>query len=260
MISAPGVTVNGIQITPEQINAEVQYHPASSLIEAKYKAMQALVIKELLMQKASALGVSLGGPQHKPEQAIDDLLAAEISVPEPDEETCRRYYDSNKRRFFTSPLFDVSHILYLAPPEDDETCAKAKEKADDALRRIREAPDLFESIARSESGCSSGKEGGRLGQLSKGQSLPVFEAALMGMKEGEISSEPVQTEVGYHIIKVHKRAEGQQLPYEAVKNWISDFLSKQCWQRAFSQYVQILAGEAEISGFHFKGSDTPLVQ
>ena len=82
----------------------------------------------------------------------------------------------------------------------------------------------------------------------------------MKMQEREMSEEPVETEVGYHIIKVHKRAEGKQLPFEAVQDWIADFLKDQSFQRAFSQYVQLLAGEAKISGFKLKQADTPLVQ
>lgn len=258
---APGITVNGVKISTEQINAEVQYHPAKSLPDAKYEAMQALVIKELLIQKAAALGLcSRDEAIKKTDQIIDDLLASEISVPEPDEESCKRYYENNRKRFFTSPLFEVSHILYLAPPEDENTRGLAREKAENALERLKNNPALFEPIAKEESGCSSAKDGGRLGQISKGQTLPAFEAALMNMKEGEISSEPVATEVGYHIIKVHKRAEGKQLPFESAKDWIADFLKSQSWQRSFSQYVQILAGEAEISGFRLKRADTPLVQ
>ena len=257
----PGVDVNGIKITPEQIGAEVQYHPAKTLPDAKYQAMQALVIRELLIQKAASLGFFAREEIAKnPDQIIDDLLASEISVPDPDEQTCRRYYENNKNRFYTSPLFEVSHILYLAPPEDDDARAKAKTKAEGALVRIKTQPKLFESIAKEESGCSSAKDGGSLGQISKSQTLPAFESALMGMREGEISAEPVATEVGYHIIKVRERAEGKQLPFESVRDWVADFLKSQSWQRAFSQYVQILAGEAKISGFRLKQADTPLVQ
>ena len=55
MIKSPGIEVNGIHITPEKINAEVQYHPAPSLQEARHAAMQALVIRELLLQQLQRL-------------------------------------------------------------------------------------------------------------------------------------------------------------------------------------------------------------
>jgi peptidyl-prolyl cis-trans isomerase C len=258
MIQAPGITVNGIKITPEQISAEVQYHPASSLAEAKYQAMQALVIRELLLQQAVTCG--LCAPAARPDEAIDRLLSQEIAVPEPGREECERYYNNNRKRFFTAPLFEVSHILYPAPPDDAPARRKARKKAEAALARIRKDDTLFEAVARAESACSSGREGGRLGQIGEGQTVPAFEAALLAMQEGDISTEPVATEVGFHIIRVHKRADGQLMPFEAVAEWIADSLKQESWRRAFSQYVQILAGQAKISGFLLKGADSPLVQ
>jgi peptidyl-prolyl cis-trans isomerase C len=191
---------------------------------------------------------------------IDRLLEREITVPEPGREECERYYKNNGKQFHTSPLFEVSHILYLAPPEDDEACKIAKEKAMSALSRLAKEPSAFESIARAESACSSAKDGGRLGQISKGQTVPAFEAALFSMKEGDLSAEPLATEVGYHIIQVHKRVDGKLMPFDSVAGWIEDFLKQATWRRAFGQYIQILIGQAKISGFHMNGADTPLVQ
>lgn len=258
---APGIIVNGIKISPEEINAEVQYHPADNLFNAKYEAMRALVIKEILIQRAAELGLcDREEAVKKPDEIIDSLLEKEISVPEADDKTCLHYYNNNQKKFFTSPLFDVSHILYLAPPEDKEARAIALEKAEKALKKIQKDSSLFEMLARGESGCTSSKDGGRLGQITKGQTMPAFEQALMQMREGDISDKPVASEVGYHIIKVHKHAEGQQLPFDAVRDWIKSDLQQKSWNRAFHQYIQLLAGRSEISGFRFEGVKTPLVQ
>ncbi|MDD3021717.1 MAG: peptidylprolyl isomerase [Alphaproteobacteria bacterium] len=258
---APGITVNGIKITPDEINAEVQYHPAENLQSAKFNAMKALVIREMLIQRAVELGI---GARHEviksPDQMIDSLLEQEINVPDADFDTCLRYYKNNSKKFVTSPIFEVSHVLYLAPPEDSLARKKAKEQAQTSIERLKLDTNLFESIARKESGCSSAKDGGRLGQISKGQTMPAFEMALLKMQEGEISSEPVETEVGLHVIKVHKRAEGAQIPFDAVEKWIKDYLAQESWNRAFCQYIQLLAGKAQISGFRFEGAQTPLVQ
>ena len=258
---APGIEVNGIKISIDEIHAEVQYHPAESLSNAKYEAMRALVIREILIQRASELSLcERDEAVKKPDDVIDSLLEQEITAPKADEDTCQRYYQYNKIKFFTSPLFEVSHILYLAPPEDEDSRTKAKLKAENALAKIKKKPDLFESLAREESGCSSAKDGGMLGQISKGQTMPAFETALFQMREGDISEEPVATEVGYHIIKVHEYVDGAQLPYENVAEWIKNDLEQKSWNKAFQQYVQLLAGRSKISGFHFEGVKTPLVQ
>jgi len=261
MITAPGITVNGVKITPEQINTEVQHHPAESIFSAKYEAMQALVVRELLIQRAVDLKLCEHDEGMKNSDGIlEALFEAEIEIPEADEKTCKFFYNNNKKQFFTSPLFEASHILYPAPLGDEDARAAALKKAEKALKRIQKKPESFKAIARAESACSSAKNGGHLEQITKGQTTPAFEAALFDMQEGEISKQPLVSEFGYHIIKVHKRLEGEQLPFEAVHEWVADSLRRQSWQRAFRQYVQILAGQAEISGFKLKAADIPLVQ
>ena len=261
MITAPGITVNGVKITSEQINSEVQYHPAENLPNAKYEAMQALVVRELLIQRAVDLELcDHDEAMNKSDEIFETLFEKEITVPEADERTCRTFYENNKDRFYTSPLFEASHILYPAAPVDEEARAASLKSAEEALVRIQKKPESFETIAQTESACSSAQTGGHLGQITKGQTTPAFEAALLDMQEGDISKEPLASEFGYHLIKVHKRLEGEQLPFEAVHDWIVDHLRRQSWQRAFSQYVQLLAGQAEISGFQLKKAESPLVQ
>lgn len=261
MVAAPGITVNGVKITPEQINAEVQYHPAESLPGAKYEAMQALVVRELLIQRAVDLELCTHDEGVKnPDEVLEALFEKEITVPDADKQTCQRFYEQNKERFFTSPLFEAAHILYPAPPGDEQARKAALEKAQKALERITRKPESFEAIAKTESACSSAKMGGHLGQVTKGQTTPAFETALLNMQEGDISAAPLASEFGYHLIKVHKRLEGKQLPFEAVHEWIADYLQRQSWQRAFNQYVQLLAGQAKVSGFQLKQADSPLVQ
>jgi len=258
---APGILVNGIKISPEEINEEVQYHPADSLQSAKFEAMKALVIREILLQRAVELGLSSHQDAIKnPDQIIDDLLKQEITIPDADIETCRHYYQNNTKKFVTSPLFEVSHILYLAPPEDSDARKIAIDQAKMSIEKLKSNPDLFETIARAESACSSSKDGGRLGQISKGQTMPAFEFALLKMHENETSLEPVETEVGFHVIRVYKRTEGAQLSFEAVEKWIKDYIEQESWNRAFHQYIQLLAGRSEISGFRLEGVQTPLVQ
>lgn len=258
---APGIVVNDIKITPEKIGAEMQYHPAESVFSAKYETMQSLVVQELLIQRAVELGLCQRDEAIKnPDEVFDQLFEKEISIPDPDKKTCEHFYNSNKKKFFTSPLFEVAHILYLAPVKDDDMRQEALKKAQKTLKQIQKKPEVFEALARSESACSSAKTDGHLGQITKGQTSPAFETGLFSMQEGEVSKEPLATEYGYHILKVYKRIEGKQLPFDAVHEWIIDYLSRQSWQRAFSQYVQLLAGDANISGFQLKRADSPLVQ
>jgi peptidyl-prolyl cis-trans isomerase C len=252
MPEAPAISVNGTGITAGQVNAEMQYHPAETVTAAREKAIRALVVRELLLQEAQSRGIFKDRCAIKDEQAvIDGLLEREVKVPEPDRASCERYYKSNHQRFVTSPLFEASHILFAAD---------ARQKADEVLALLRENPERFQALARECSSCSSAKDGGRLGQISKGQTTPEFEAALFKMQKGEISKEPLSTKYGFHIIQVHERAESRALPFESVHEWIADYLKQSVWQRAVSQYIGILAGKADIRGFKLNAADSPLVQ
>jgi len=246
------VSVNGRGVTVAQISAEMQYHPAKSRAEAEERATRSLVIRELLLQEAEKKGFFKDRCSVSDEQAmIEALLKEEITVPEPDLSSCERYYKNNRQRFVTSPLFQVSHILLPAGEG---------QKAEDILSLLRRDPSRFSDLAKEHSRCPSAKDGGRLGQIARGQTTPEFEAALFKMKKGEISGEPVATRYGYHIIQVHERADAREMSFDAAKDWIADYLRRQSWQRAVSQYISILAGKSDIKGFVLKAADTPLVQ
>jgi len=95
--------VNNTEITDEQVFAEMQYHPASSMEEAQEKAAQALAIRELLLQEAARLGIAapdMAATQEVQEDfLISRLLEQEVVTPEPDELSCQRYYEQNRKTF-----------------------------------------------------------------------------------------------------------------------------------------------------------------
>jgi transposase-like protein len=61
-------------------------------------------------------------------------------------------------------------------------------------------------------------------------------------------------------VRLDRRIEGRQLPFDAVRERIADHLREHVWRRAVSQYLQLLIGQAEIRGIDLKGANTPLVQ
>jgi peptidyl-prolyl cis-trans isomerase C len=100
------VTVNGVTISRAAIAREVQHHPADKPITAWQAAARALVIRELLLQEARRAGIKAApladgeGRRETDEEAIvRALVEREISIPNADPESCRRYYDRNRSRF-----------------------------------------------------------------------------------------------------------------------------------------------------------------
>ncbi len=257
------ITVNGVAIGEEAIAAEVQHHPAASLDEARREAAQALVVKQVLLQEADRLGIQeppgSEGDEPAEETRIQLLMEQGAKVPEPDEAACRTYFRNNRERFRSPDLFEVSHILFVAPPDDPEARDQARTRAEEVLAQLSKTPERFAALAREHSSCPSRDSGGSLGQLSRGQTVPEFEAYVAHMKEGEIAPEPVETRYGYHIVYLQRRIEGSPLPFELVEHRIRDYLRESVMRRAVSQYVGLLVAKASIQGIDMAGSETPLV-
>jgi peptidyl-prolyl cis-trans isomerase C len=249
------IAVNGTEISDAAIDAEVQYHPAESFDTARRAAAEALVIREVLLQEAARQGIE----STTPEETIERLLEAAIVTPEPDETTCRRYFDNNRRRFRSPDLFEAQHILLAAAPDDAEARAAAKQKAQILLARIETAPESFEDLARAHSACPSSAAGGHLGQVARGSTVPEFETFLCSLEDGELCAAPVETRYGYHVVRLLRRHPGRDLPFEAARERIAEYLREHVWRTAVRQYIAILAGRMSIEGVEI-GAASPLVQ
>ena len=259
------ITVNGRAITEEQIARETQYHPAPSAEQAIREASVALVVRELLLQEAAALGVTgSSGPDDSvvpEERIIAALLDHEIELPAADDETCRRYFEANRQRFRSPDLFEASHILFAARPGQAEELETAAAAARKTLEELRRDPSSFERLAKERSADPESRDqGGHIGQVTRGQTTPEFESCLDGLQPGELCQEPVRTRYGYHVVRLDRAVRGRQLPYDIARKRVAEYLGASAWTRAVHQYIQILAGKASIDGIEMRGAETPLVQ
>lgn len=96
------IIVNQVEITDDEVHAEMQYHPAGSVDEARHKAARTLVIRQLLMQEAIDKNLLAASPVESlesVESAIDMLIQQEVTVPEATDTVCDRYYRQNPERF-----------------------------------------------------------------------------------------------------------------------------------------------------------------
>lgn len=256
------VAVNGVEIAESAILAEMQNHPAESAETAMRRAAEALVVRELLLQESRRRGLAgaAGGDEAPDEAAIRRLIEAEIVTPRADEAACRRYYESNRRRFVSPDGYEARHILCAAAPDDADARSAARARAEAALARILIDPDRFADVAREVSDCPSKAQDGSLGLIQRGDADPVFETYLMSLEAGETCPRVVETRYGYHVIRLAARVRGRELPYAAVKDRIASFLEESAWRRAVYQYVAILAGRASIEGIALDAATSPLVQ
>ena len=250
------IRVNDRLIAEDDILREMQYHPAEDVPAARHAATEWLVIRALLLDRARAVGID----EEDEAAALRAVIEREVDVPEPGDAECRRYYENNGARFRSPDLVEAAHILLAAPPGDEEGRKRAEAQAQNLIEALTEAPDRFGELARTHSACDSKQNDGRLGQVSRGDTVPEMETFLFNLEGGQLSPVPVKTRYGIHVVRVDKRLPGRTLPYEAVAEKVADYLKEASWRRAFRQYVQLLAGSARISGHDIAATEIPLVQ
>ena len=253
------IAVNGTIIPEREIARETQHHPAPSLEAARRQAAQALAIRALLLQQADRIAVPR--EDHATDEArITALIEREVKTPSADEATCRRYYESNLARFRSADLFEARHILFLIKPDDPAAAAITRARAEEAIAVLKEQPGQFAELAKLHSACPSGKQGGNLGQVTRGSTVPEVETFLLQLEPGQLCPVPIRSRYGYHVLRLERRVDGKQLPFEMVREKIAAYLQERVWRQAVRQYIQILAASAEIRGVDLKAAASPLVQ
>jgi peptidyl-prolyl cis-trans isomerase C len=189
------------------------------------------------------------------EAAVRALVDREVRTPSADAATCRRYYEQNRNQFRSTDVHEAAHILFAASKADAEAYARARASAEAALAVLRVQPERFADLAKANSACSSASQGGNLGQITKGQTTPEFEQALFGLESGSIGPEPVATRYGFHIIRLDRKHDGRDLPFDLVADRIAEYLQESVRRRALAQYIARLGTAARIEGIDLASAE-----
>jgi len=248
------VVFDGVEIPETLLAREVQNHPGASAAEARSAAGHALAIRALLLNRALELGIEPqpeiddDGREETPEEAlVRAVLDEEVEVATPTTAECRRVYDSERARFRTPPLFEASHILIEPRGQTETDVATARAAAVCLAETLAAGTCTFGELAKDHSDCSSGALGGSLGQLRPGDLVPEVEAVLSALRPGEISA-PVRSRFGWHLLRLDRRVEGRELPFDMVEARIALHLESRAWTAAAARYVADLAADARSRG------------
>ncbi|MCC5882748.1 MAG: peptidylprolyl isomerase [Halomonas sp.] len=244
----PPIKVGAKAIDEESIAREMQYHPAATADEAQLQAARALVVRELLRQRAVELGlVADTDDEGDNDIAIASLLEQELEVPEPNEEACRRYFDADPERFSAPTRMAVRHILLAAAPDDTEGRDTQYHMAETLLEELKDIPERFPEFAMRHSACPSKSEGGELGWLAPGQTVAELDRALQHLPEG-LHDRPLASRYGWHVVCIDQRAGGERLPFEQVADLVRHTLREQATRRALRHYLLALETEIGVEG------------
>lgn len=162
----------------------------------------------------------------------DALAASQTVTPE----ELKSYYESNIARFRTDEQRRASHILIAAPKDGKDADRKAaKDKATKLLEDLRKHPETFADVAKKQSqDPGSAEKGGDLGFMGRGALVKPFEDAMYALKDGQIS-DVVETDYGYHIIKLTGIKPAETQPLEAVRPELEAELKKQLASKKYTE-------------------------
>lgn len=130
-----------------------------------------------------------------------------LSQVQAEEDEMKAYFEERKERFQKPASIDSSHIL-----------VDSEEKAKEIIEEIN-AGKSFEDAAKEYSTCPSKDQGGKLGESTRGKMVEEFEDVAFEMEKGEMS-DVVETQFGYHIIKLHDKSEASLSTFEEVKDHV----------------------------------------
>jgi peptidyl-prolyl cis-trans isomerase C len=157
---------------------------------------------------------------------VEEKIAGEVS-----DEAVRARYDQEVANTPAGNEVHARHIL-----------VKTKEEAAEIIKQLDEGGD-FEAIAKEKSqDPGSGAQGGDLGYFGQGQMVPEFEQAAFALEVGSYTKEPVQSQFGFHVIKVEDKRAKQPPAFEQVKEQVRSLLLRE----KYLELAKSLRGEADI--------------
>jgi peptidyl-prolyl cis-trans isomerase C len=179
---------------------------------------------------------------------VRTLLERAVQPEPPSEEECRRVYEAESRKFRTPALFEASHILIEVTGDDPADWARAESQARLIATEVGDSRESFTAAAREFSNCPSARQDGSLGQIRRGELAPVLQHALESLQPGTTARDPIRSRFGWHVLRLERRMEGRQLPFEIVRAKIADMLEARAWVMASGHYIAELARGASIEG------------
>ena len=177
---------------------------------------------------------------------IDQIPGGKPQVSDAD---IQAYYNAHLASYQVKDQVKARHILIAVPAgADAKTDAAAKAKADDLLKQIKAGGNFAALAAANSDDPGSKAQGGELGFMQPGQTVPEFDKALFSMQAGQ-TSDVIKTKFGYHIIQVEEHDQAHTKPLADVRGEIVPVLEQQKLGGAEQAYAGTLAAEAKKDGF-----------
>jgi peptidyl-prolyl cis-trans isomerase SurA len=162
-----------------------------------------------------------------------------------DDADAKKYYEAHSEEFKQEEEILVRHILIpIGPGSTEEQKEAARKKAQEVLAKIRAGAD-FAQLAKQVSSGPTAAQGGSLGWLRRGETLPEFEAAAFVVDKGQ-TSDLVPTKIGFHIVRVEDKRPAHTLSFSEAREAIKRKITQDKMEADFSDWLKKLRENAYI--------------
>lgn len=228
---------SGIKVEEKEITATFDEQKAQFSSEAEFKdALKQYNFSDSAFKDQIKVGLTI---QH----FIDNKFTSNTTI---SDEEVKKYYDENPSSFQEPEQLRASHIMVMVDSSADQAKKdEAKKKIEQILQKLKAGAD-FAALAKEVSEDTYTKDnGGDLDYFYKGQMVQAFEDAAFSLKPGE-TSDVVETEYGYHIIKVTGKKEAKTITLDESKEEIRTGLKSNKVNTDVSKYVTDLRAKANV--------------
>jgi peptidyl-prolyl cis-trans isomerase C len=229
--------VRGITVTPQEVTERMgqikQQFPSEAEFQKELAKRHTTVAQLEEEQRGDLLRA----------KTVEAEVAPRLAVTEQEMDA---FYKSNPEQFKEPESVRASHILF-GVAKDAPPAAKAatRTEAEGVLKRARAGEDFAALAKQYSKDPGSAAVGGDLNYFPHGQMVPAFDAAAFALKPGEISN-LVETEFGFHIIKLTDRRAGRTVPLAEVKDKLEGFLKQRKQQELVQQYLLSLKAKYRV--------------
>jgi len=169
-------------------------------------------------------------------------------VPQVTDQEVQQYYTQHQKDYQVEDQVKVRHILIKVDQNADAKAdAAARQKAEDILKQLHNGGNFAELAKKNSDDPGSKEQGGELGFIKHGVTVPEFDKAAFALQPGQIS-DLVRTKFGYHIIQAEEKQTAHTRSLEEVKPTIVSVLTRQREAQAQQAFAQQLANEAQKNG------------
>ncbi|UCF57276.1 MAG: peptidylprolyl isomerase [Deltaproteobacteria bacterium] len=229
----------GIKVKEETVKGELERLKNRFASEEEFNnTLSKMNVTEELVKSQIERGLAI-------QEFIDKQFGQKITVPEKE---VKAFYDGHPDSFKQPEQVRASHILIKVDPQGDESQKTAARKKIQEIQGKLQKGEDFATQAREFSQGPSSANGGDLGYFRRGQMVKPFEDAAFALAPGEVSN-IIETQFGYHIIKLTGKQPETTIAYDAIKDRLQKYLEEQKVQEQVNTYIEEVKGKAKVERF-----------